>query len=190
MRYADDYVAGFQYKSDAQAFMREMPERLQKFHLSVEPTKTGMQRFSRHDVSGSKGFDFLGFTFRWKYDRHGRPHVGRETAKKKFAASLQAFTAWIRRARSWPRRMLFASLKRELTGYANYYGVPGNSNKLQAMWYQLYLLLFKWLNRCSQRRSYTMTGLTQALQAMGLTGFRIKPRNASKPRRPFLWHCS
>jgi len=143
MRYADDYVAGFQYKSDAQEFMREMPERLQKFHLSVEPTKTGMRRFSRHDVSGSKSFDFLGFTFRWKYDRHGRPHVGRETAKKKFAASLQGFTAWIRRARSWPRRMLFASLKRKLTGYANYYGVPGNSHKLQAMWYQLYLLLFK-----------------------------------------------
>jgi group II intron reverse transcriptase/maturase len=190
LRYADDFVAGFQFKADAQAFYRLLPERLAKFHLAVEPSKTGIHEFSRHCLSRPDrecgAFDFLGFTFRWKRNRSGKPHVSRQTSSKKYKRSLQAFTEWIKKARYWPRRMLFASLKRKLAGYVNYYGVPGNSFKLHAMWYDVYLLCFKWLNRCSQRRSYTMAGLTQAFRSYGIGSPQIAPstRNSSKH---FLW---
>ena len=192
MRYAGDFVAGFQFKEDARAFYQCLPERLGTFALCVEPTKTGMHAFSRHGLGrgGNGSLDFLGCTFRWQRDRTGRPHLARETSAKKFKDSIQAFGAWIKKARYWPRRMLFASLRRKWSGYVNYYGVAGNSFRLHAMWSQVYFLLYKWLNRCSQRRSYTMAGLTQSLRDTGIIGlFRVRP-STRQTTRPFLWTCT
>lgn len=189
MRYADDFVAGFQYQEDAQAFLSVLPERLAKFHLEVEPTKTGLHRFSRHTVDTGGSFDFLGFTFRWRKTRQGKPHVSRTTSRKRFHASVLSMKAWLMKARYWPRRILFPSLRRKVIGYAGYYGVPGNSPRLSAMYNQVFHLCHKWLNRCSQRKSYTMAGLAQALADYGITGMTLSAR---KPRvcKPFLWTCA
>lgn len=189
IRYADDFVAGFQYASDAQAFEAALPDRLAKFGLSVEPSKTGTHRFSRFQVRRGGSFDFLGFTFRWQRSRTGRPIVSRTTSKSRFRSSLRTFGEWIRRARSWPRRLLFASLRRKLLGYWAYYGVIGNSYRLSQYWWQVYLLLYKWLNRSSQRRSYTMSGLSAALRDYGIPLPRIT-ESRQRPRKPFLWQCT
>ncbi len=189
IRYADDFVAGFQHKGDAEAFEQALPGRLQKFHLEVEPTKTGIHRFSRFTVGTGGSFDFLGFTFRWQRGRNGHPHVARTTSKKKMRLALKGFGEWIKEARNWPRRIVFNSLRQKLTGYWNYFGVHGNSYRLQEYWYQVYLLLYKWLNRSSQRRSYTMAGLTAALTDYGIPTPHIT-ESASRPRKPFLWQCT
>lgn len=189
IRYADDFVAGFQFQSDAQAFEQILPGRLGKFALEVEPTKTGMHRFSRHQIATGGNFDFLGFTFRWQLGRSGRPIVARTTAKKKFRASLASFTEWIKDARNWPRREMFKALRRKLAGYWNYYGVHGNSYQLKSMWSQVYLLLFRWLNRSSQRRDFTMRGLSEALKAHAVPMPRIT-ESRDYHRKPFLWQCA
>lgn len=189
IRYADDFVAGFQRKSDALAFEAALPTRLHKFHLEVEPSKTGTHRFSRFSVNDGGSFDFLSFTFRWQRGREGQARVGRSTSRKSFKGALTAFSEWLQEARNWPRHMLFASLKRKLAGYWQYFGVNGNSYRLRQYWTQIYLLLYKWLNRCSQRRSYTMAGLTAALQDYGIPGPHIT-EPLQRTRKPFLWQCT
>jgi len=189
MRYADDFVAGFQYQSDAESFEEALPKRLGKFHLETEPSKTGRHLFSRFAVAEGGSFDFLGFTFRWAMGRNGKPHVARTTSRKTMHASLRAFQDWIKRARSWPRRLLFPALGRKLTGLWNYFGVNGNSYRLAEHWRELYLLCFKWLNRSSQRRSYTMNGLNAALRANGITAPCIT-ESPHRIRKPFLWTCT
>jgi len=190
LRYADDFVAGFQYQDEARGFLRALPDRLGKFHLAVEPSKTGLHRFSRHLVAGGGSFDFLGFTFRWQRDRRGRAHVARTTSRTRFRASLRGMADWLRRARNWPRRVFFPALKRKLRGYAAYYGIPGNSYRLYAMEHQVFLLCYKWLNRCSQRRSWTMSALSAAMKQHGITGMRIGSRPRTRVRKPFLWTCA
>lgn len=188
IRYADDFVAGFQFQGDAESFEQALPARLEKFRLAVEPTKTGSHRFSRFRIEDNGSFDFLGFTFRWQRGRSGRNQVTRTTAKAKFRQSLRAFRDWIRLARSRPRRWVFHHLRQKLQGYWAYYGVNGNSLRLYQYWRQVYLLLYKWLNRSSQRRSYTMSGLDAALRQSDVPLPRIT-ESRHRPRKPFLWQC-
>jgi group II intron reverse transcriptase/maturase len=186
IRYADDFVAGFQHQWEAEDFLKTLSPRLAKFNLAVEPSKTGMHIFSRFHVHDGGSFDFLGFTFRWQLSRSQRPHVSRQTSRTKFRTSVRAFNDWIRTARNWPRKIFFPALRRRLRGYANYYGVSGNSFKLEQMWHQVYLSCFKWLNRRSQRQSYTMAGLTAAMHSFGIAKFCVGSHRRDT-NKPFLW---
>lgn len=173
IRFADDFVCAFRYRSDAEAFYRALGERIGKFGLQVAEEKTRILRFSRFDLKGSGRFDFLGFEFYWDRGRNGRNHLKRRTSRKKLRASLATFTDWIRRNRSQPRRKLFGTLRAKYRGYWNYYGVIGNYESLAQFFYLSKRLLFKWLNRCSQRRSYNWDGLQAALNYFGIGGPRI-----------------
>ena len=88
-RYADDWVCAFRYKGDANRFYTVLPQRLQKFHLTVEPSKTQILRFSRFHPGMEQRFSFLGFEFFWFPDRKGTPRVMRRTARKKLRAALR-----------------------------------------------------------------------------------------------------
>ncbi len=84
LRYADDWVCGFQYKEDAERYYEVLPKRLKNFNLEVEPTKTKTLRFSRFHPSRKKDrvFTFLGFEFYWWPDRAGTTRVTRRTAPR------------------------------------------------------------------------------------------------------------
>jgi group II intron reverse transcriptase/maturase len=187
LRYADDFVVGFQYQQDAEAFVAALPERLSKFCLSLEPSKTAHHRFSRFLAKTGGSFDFLGFTYRWIRGRNGKMRVSQITSRQRFKASLNTMKQWLIRSRSWPRRLFFAALKRKLAGYASYYGIPGNSHKLKNMDYQVFKLCHKWLNRCSQRRSYTRAGLYQAYADHGIPPMRVQA--GLRLSQPFLRDC-
>ena len=156
--------------------------------MDIEPSKTACHRFSSTAISESGGFDFLGFTFRWRMARSGNPTVGRTTSAKALHRSLAAYTTWIREARSWPRKMLFASLRRKMQGYWGYYGLRGNSLRLQKIWNHIVLITHRWLNRCSQRTSYTLRGLTAVLKASGVPAPKIS--EPPRIRKPFLWQIA
>jgi hypothetical protein len=96
IRYADDYVAAFQYQADAEHFYRELGPRLGKFGLEVAPDKTRVIPCSSQQARGCTSFDFLGFEFRWGTNRAGKPHLKRRTARKTLRRSSQRFTAWCR----------------------------------------------------------------------------------------------
>ncbi len=173
IRYADDFVCAFQYKSDAEAFYGSLCDRLGKFGLSVAEDKTRILRFCRFDLAGSGRFDFLGFEFFWARTRRGPRGVKRRTSRKKLRASLATFSAWIRSTRHRPLRVIVPILKAKYRGYWNYYGVIGNSASLAQFFYRSKRILFKWLNRRSQRRSYTWTGFQALLDQVGISAPRI-----------------
>jgi RNA-directed DNA polymerase len=185
IRFADDFVCAFQSRSDAEAFYNDLGPRLGKFGLEVAPDKTRILRFCRFDLARSGRFDFLGFEFFWEKTRSGRPGVKRRTSRKKLRASLANFTAWIRGVRHCRAGQLFSVLRSKYRGYWNYYGVIGNYAGLSQFFYQSKRILHKWLNRRSERRSYTWVGLQAALSYFGVEGPRITEQRGPVQLRLF-----
>jgi group II intron reverse transcriptase/maturase len=178
IRYADDFVAAFQYREDAERFYRELKERLEKIELELSEEKTRVIEFSPQKDLGKTGFDFLGFEFRWGRDRKGKPHLKRRTSRKKLRSSLKRFTEWCRVKCRYGRRELFRELNAKLRGYYNYYGVNGNYASLKQFFDQAMRILYKWMNRRSQRRSYSWAGFRQLLE-----DFQIeRPRIVGRPK--------
>lgn len=178
IRYADDFVCGFQYQKDAERFYNALGKRLGKFGLKLSPEKTKVIAFRRDQQSGKNSFDFLGFEFRWGKDRSGKPHLKRRTSRKKLRKSLKNFTDWCKANRHLRLDVLFKKLNAKLRGYYNYYGVIGNSASLMEFFKQATRILFKWLNRCSQRRSYTWRGFQELIEFFIIE----RPRVVERPK--------
>ena len=169
VRYVDDLVAVFQYHDEATAFLKVLENRLGKFRLSLAPEKTRKFRFSRFAIGG-ESFDFLGFTFRWGTNRKGGPQVWRETSRKRFREALRRLKDWIRKARRYQIRELMMTLKSKYRGHRKYYGVIGNSRRVGTFEFFGHGIIFKWLNRRSQRKSYTWEGFKVMLRQFGISG--------------------
>jgi len=178
IRFADDFVSAFQYQEDAERFYRMLGERVGKFKLEMSEEKTRIIPFPRHRPSGKYRFDFLGFEFYWGKDRSGKPHLKRRTSRKKLRSSIKRFTEWCKKNRNLEPRVLFRRINAKLRGYYNYYGVFGNYDSLQQFFQQVKRILFKWLNRRSQRRSYNWRGFEQLLEHYGVE----QPRIVGRPK--------
>ncbi|MTI66540.1 MAG: hypothetical protein FH753_08060 [Firmicutes bacterium] len=152
--YADDFVCAFRYKRDAEKFMKALEKRLNKFGLKLAKEKTKLIKFSRFSKNRNGDFDFLGFTYRWEISRKGKDIITHKTSKKKFNLSVQKIKEWIKKNRHCRIRKLIDQLNRKLKGYYNYYGVTGNYTMLEKMNLIVKRLLYKWLNRRSQRKSF------------------------------------
>jgi len=157
IRYADDFVCSFQYKRDAEKFYRALPKRLAKFKLTVAPEKTRIVPFSRYKPDGVSCFDFLGFEYRWVLNKKGEPVIRRRTSRKKFRASIAHFKQWCREHRNERLDKFFSVVNSKLRGYHNYYGIKGNSVSISRFQHAAERLMYKWLNRRSQRRSFNWT---------------------------------
>jgi group II intron reverse transcriptase/maturase len=179
IRFADDFVCAFEKLEDAQRFYAVLGKRLGKFRLELSAEKTRIIPFSRTIQPGKTSFDFLGFEFRWGKDRKGKPHVMRRTAPKNLRSSLKHFKEWCQGSRSLRLPELFKLLNAKLRGHYNYYGVNGNILSLKQYYYRVTLLLLKYLNRRSQRRSYNWAGFNQLIEQFGIE----KPHIVGRPKR-------
>ncbi len=157
MRYADDLIVGFEKYSDAKQYLEQLPERLEKFDLRLAEEKSSLVKFNRWEPQDSGRFTFLGYDFYWAPTKKNpnRRVVKRKTNRKKYRASLQAMSKWIKESRSWPLKMILSSLRRRLRGYWNYYCVIANGKMTWRYMRAVCEQMFKWLNRRSQRKSYT-----------------------------------
>ena len=165
IRYCDDFVCCFQHKDEAEKFYDDLIERFAKFGLEIAIDKTKILEFGRFAKSNRERrgegkpetFDFLGFTLYCSTDRMNRFFRCKvKTSKKKYRAKLLAIKEWIKRNRNMPVSRLIAKLNQGLIGYYAYYGVTDNMRELNSFINEVKWLLFKWLNRRSQRRSYTI----------------------------------
>ncbi|MCL1790318.1 MAG: reverse transcriptase domain-containing protein [Peptococcaceae bacterium] len=180
--YADDLVATFQNKDEAERFLEDMRNRFKKFGLELEPEKTRLIEFGRYAEENRKKrgqgkpetFDFLGFTHYCSKSQKGYFRVKRKTAKKKLRMRLTEIDDWIRTNRHLPVRTLIAEINMKLRGHYQYYGITDNSVSLNTYFYQTTRLLFKWLNRRSQKRSYTWEGFKELLKIFPLVQPRIR----------------
>ncbi len=177
--YADDFVCCFQYQNEAELFMNKLlPERLKKFNLEVAKDKTRLISFGRFAKERSKDgkvetFDFLGFTHYCGKSKKGYFRVKRKTAKKKLNKSIQENTLWIRNNRNLRITTIIKLLNTKLRGYYQYYGITDNGKSLNKFLHAIKRILWKWLNRRSQRRSYTSAEFAQVLKSYPLISPRI-----------------
>ena len=155
VRYADDFVCAFVDKGDAERFYRKLPERLGKFGLEVAEEKTRIVPFGRFRGRESGRFDFLGFELFWGKSRKGMPLLRRRTSRPRIRRALKEVGDWIRANRSMKLAELIDKLNAKLRGHYLYYGVIGNSAGLNTLFLEVNKLLFKWLNRRSQKKSMT-----------------------------------
>ena len=173
-RYADDFICLFQFREDAELFYRSLSERLGKFGLETAEEKTRIISFSKYRMEENNRFDFLGFEFRWGTGgKTGKPQIKRRTSKGKFRKSLANFKEWCKANRNLRIQELMAKLNKKLRGYYEYYGIIGNSISLRKFYRNVERILKKWLNRRSQRKSYTWQGYRQLLTQYPLLEPRI-----------------
>jgi RNA-directed DNA polymerase len=163
-RYADDFTCAFQYKQDAERFYQALQPRLGKFGLELSIEKTNIISFSRFRKEENTKFEFLGFEFRWGVSRKGCDTLKRRTSRSKLSKSIATFKEWCKENRNKRLRRLLPLLISKLRGYYNYYGLIGNYESLRQFYTQAMRILYKWLNRRSQRRSFNFTEFTACIK--------------------------
>jgi RNA-directed DNA polymerase len=181
-RFADDFLACFQHQTDAESFLESLGDRLEGFHLELAEEKTRRLEFGHYARANAyqrggkpKEFDFLGMTFFCGKTRHGVFKVKRKTSRTKLRQSLARFTDWLRRFRNLvPTGELLRQAKARIQGHLNYYGITDNSKSCQLYLHLTRQVLFKWLNRRRQRKSYTWDGFLQALRHVGWPQARVR----------------
>jgi group II intron reverse transcriptase/maturase len=174
-RFADDFLACFQFKRDAEDFKRRLRVRLEGFGLELATDKTRcieFGRFAREDArkrgQKPKEFTFLGFTHYCGKTKKGYFKVKRRTSGKKFQQSIGKFREWARRSRCVLRKgEMLRQAKIRVVGHLNYYAITDNSDKCTSYLHHVTGSLFKWLNRKSQCKTYTWKGYRQALEWVG-----------------------
>jgi len=170
-RFADDFIACFQYKDDAESFRQRLKDRLEGFGLELEEEKTrGIEfgRFAREDANKRgekpKEFTFLGFTHYCGKTREGYFKVKRRTSRKKLGQSLEKFTDWVKKARDVLKKgEMLRQARIRVLGHLNYYAITDNLKRSAYYVHRVRQILFKWLNRKSQRRAYNWESFKQAL---------------------------
>ena len=173
IRFADDYVVCFQYHADLSRFRNEIDGRLGKFNLELSKEKTRSIKFTRFITENSESFTFLGFEYRWERSRKGKPLVKMRTSKSKFRQALSAIKSWVKRDRHKGTVEIMEALRPKLQGHFNYYGVSGNMEMLKSFYHHSINIVFKWLNRRSQRKSYNWTGFMELLKQFHIPTPRI-----------------
>lgn len=181
-RYADDFLCAFQYKDDAEAFERNLKDRLEGFGLEVAPEKTRRMEYGPYAVENAKRrgeksptFTFLGLTYYCGQTRHGHFKVKRYTSVKKFRVKLCEYTEWIRKVRGLlPTGELMRRAKARIAGHLNYYAITDNYKSCRKYHYWFTRITFKWLNRRSQRKSYNWQEFGRMLKAVNWPIVKIK----------------
>lgn len=154
IRYADDFVACFELEEEAKWFYQELIERLAKFNLEIETSKTKIFPFGRNSKT-KDNFDFLGFNIYNATSRNNYYRVGYRTSQKKSKIKKQDVKKFIKENRDTKPKDLIKALNRKLIGYYNYYGISFNMDWLQEIYYHTVQLLKKWLSRRSQKGKLT-----------------------------------
>jgi RNA-directed DNA polymerase len=158
VRYADDWVAGFQFHDDAERFQRAVSERLGQFGLKLHPDKTRLIEFGRFARENRRRrgqgkpqtFDFLGFTHCCGKTRQGKFTVLRLTSAKRLRAKLQAVKLELRRRMHRPIHEQGQYLRAVVAGHGRYFGVPNNGARLSVFRHQVGWLWHRTLCRRSQ----------------------------------------
>jgi RNA-directed DNA polymerase len=161
VRYADDFLVGFQYRDDAERFQRGLSERLAKFRLELQPTKTRLIAFGKlahswRRVRGLGGkpetFNFLGLTHMCGRSRGGKFLLRRQTERKRMTAKLHELAREMQRRRHQPIPEQGRWLNAVVRGHVAYYAVPTNAHAVQAFRTQVARHWHRALLRRSQRR--------------------------------------
>ena len=142
--------------------------------ILIEFGKFAEENAKRNGKGKPDTFDFLGFTHYCSKNRNGKFTIKRKTSKKKFKQKVQEYKIWIKENRNQPLTNIMATTKKKLIGHYNYYGITHNSNSIKNYYYKVIMLLIKWLNRRSQKKSYRYKDYTNIIKYFNLPTPKIK----------------
>jgi RNA-directed DNA polymerase len=163
VRYADDFIVGFEHEGDALRFVDAMRERLREFALSLHPEKTRLIEFgrlaatdrARRGLGKPETFNFLGFTFICGKSRRGGFLVKRKTRRDRMRAKLKDIKKALRRSMHQPIPRQGKWLKQVVLGYFNYHAVPTNHRALAVFRSEIVQRWWRALRRRSQKGALT-----------------------------------
>lgn len=169
--YADDFVCCFQYKREAEWFYEKLKRRMKHFGLELEEEKSRLIEFGRFAEENCKKrgkrpetFTFLGFTHYCGHSISGKFRVKRKTSKKKFAKKCKEINGLLKGLRNKHLEQIIVKVNQILTGYYHYYGITDNSASLMRFQRRVTKMLFYWLNKRSEKKSYTWDGFNEMLK--------------------------
>lgn len=154
VRYADDAVFMFSHEEKARAFLKELEDRLTKYGLALNSDKTGIINFKK---GKEQVFHFLGFTFYWNHRKGwNKINLVIKTQKDKLFKKVTEYRDWLRKTRSrHTTKEIWKITAAKLRGHYNYFGYHCNRSKLMHFYCAVKQTMFKWLNRRSQRKSFS-----------------------------------
>lgn len=179
VRYADDFVIGFELEHDARRVMEALHKRMAKHGLRLHAEKTRLFPFNRppSGQSGGKGpgtFDFLGFTLYWRKTQRGTWAQNFRTRTARLRRSKQAIEDYCRSHRHESVKKQHAALRRRVHGHINYFGVNGNVDNVARLVRAAERSWYRWLRRRSNRTRLTWQRFAKLLQAFPLPAPRVK----------------
>jgi len=156
MRWADDFIIGFQLETDAGRVKEVLPKRFNRFGLELHPDKTALINFGRPPMTAkglqkSGTFDFLGFTYYWGRSLKGYPVIKKKTARKRLNRYLKMTWKWCKENRHEPIREQYRTLCAKLRGYYQYFGVRSNYKAIEAAYEYTERAWRYWLSRRSHK---------------------------------------
>ncbi len=180
VRYCDDFVILVQYKAEAEEIMRLMQKRFEEYELELHSEKTGVKSFGRYEKENAKKqqrrmntFNFLGFTHYCGKSKKGKFKVCRKTASKKFRLACRKMKEWLKEVSGTKAKDWWKLLVSKLRGHYQYYGVSENFRSMQEFYYRVIWMVFKWMNRRSQKKSFNMAQYNAYLKKFPLPRPRI-----------------
>ena len=185
IRYADDFVCAFEYQEDAERFYRALGQRLRNSGWTWQPRRHGMIPFDT-DTEARTALIFWGLSFAGGRIASGKPHLKRRTSRRNCGTRWPTSPNGAGRIGTAPSQTRSSKLKPKLRGYYNYYGVSGNYARPAKQFFgQAMGILRKWLNRRSQRRSFTWQGFEELIEHFQVPRPRIPA--TSEPERQLRW---
>ena len=154
VRFADDFIIMFEYEEEAKAVYEFIKKRLAQFGLELEEDKTRILPFGRNSNT-TDTFDFLGFTHYNGKTRYGKYTVGHKISRKKKKIFKAKLKKWVKDNRNIDIKIFMTALDRKLIGTNNYYCISGAYHEVRSLYNHAKFVTFKWLNRRSQRKSFT-----------------------------------
>lgn len=158
VRFADDFVIGFQREDDARRVMEVLPKRFAKYGLQLHPEQSRLLSFGKPAPGkevrrGDNTFDYLGFTHYWARSRSGSWVIKRKTARKNVRKTVQAFWSWCRNNRHQDLAKQHRILCSKLRGHFQYFGVRCNMRAMRAVLHHARRGWKFWLNRRSSKKA-------------------------------------
>ena len=181
IRYADDFVIGFEHEEDARRVAEVIPKRFAKYGLTVHPDKTRLIPFrkpvsqSRKDSGDGKPgtFDLLGFTHYWGRSWRGNWTVKRKTAQSRLSRAIMKIGDWLGKHCHWSVGEQQQILGQKLRGHYAYYGITGNYVCLQEFRREVMWLWRKWLGRRNRLGPLSWPCFEQFLERFPLPQARV-----------------
>ena len=178
VRYADDFVIGFERENDARHLMDVLPKRFEEFGLTIHPEKTRLVAFRpptqrSGEKKGEGTFDFLGFTHYWAISQKGMWVIKRKTMRKRLQKAKSAIWGWCRENRHEPLAEQHKTLVQKLRGHYQYYSVRSNYTCIKEYWWYTRRAWRYWLSRRSSKSEINWKKYIKMLDSYPLLAPRI-----------------